>query len=57
MLRARCLHERDGRDIGSRNDAVLRTAELPQGTHSVMMETHRFALFDAVQKFLDEGGR
>jgi hypothetical protein len=21
-----------------------------------MMETHRFALFDAVQKFLDEGG-
>jgi len=30
--------------------------ELPRGTHSVMMETHRFALFDAVQKFLDEGG-
>jgi pimeloyl-ACP methyl ester carboxylesterase len=28
--------------------------ELPQGTHSVMMETHRFALFDAVQTFLDE---
>jgi hypothetical protein len=42
--------------MGSRNDAVLRTAELPQGIHSVMMETHRFALFDAVQKFLDEGG-
>ena len=32
-----------------------RLVELPQGTHSVMMETHRFALFDAVQKFLDEG--
>jgi hypothetical protein len=33
-----------------------RLVELAQGTHSVMMETHRFALFDAVQKFLDEGG-
>jgi pimeloyl-ACP methyl ester carboxylesterase len=32
-----------------------RLIELPQGTHSVMMETHRFALFDAVQEFLDEG--
>ena len=34
-----------------------RLVELAQGTHSVMMETHRFALFEAVQKFLDEGDR
>ena len=33
-----------------------RLVELPQGTHSVLLETHRFALFEAVQKFLDEGG-
>ena len=33
-----------------------RLVELAQGTHSVMMETHRFALFEAVQKFLDESG-
>ena len=38
------------------NAPSKRLIELPQGTHSVMMETHRFALFDAVQKFLDEGG-
>ena len=38
------------------NTPEKRLVELPQGTHSVMMETHRFALFDAVQKFLDEGG-
>lgn len=31
-----------------------RLVELPQGSHSVMMETCRFALFDAVQTFLDE---
>ena len=36
------------------NAPSKRLIELPQGTHSVMMETHRFALFDAVQKFLDE---
>ena len=34
-----------------------RLIELPHGTHSLMMETHRFALFDAVQAFLDEGKR
>jgi pimeloyl-ACP methyl ester carboxylesterase len=33
-----------------------RLVELAHGTHNVMMETHRFALFDAVQTFLDEGG-
>ena len=36
------------------NAPAKRLVELPQGTHSVMMETHRFALFDAVQAFLDE---
>jgi pimeloyl-ACP methyl ester carboxylesterase len=36
------------------NAPAKRLVELPQGTHSVMMETHRFALFDAVQSFLDE---
>jgi pimeloyl-ACP methyl ester carboxylesterase len=36
------------------NAPEKRLVELPQGTHSVMMESHRFALFDAVQKFLDE---
>ena len=38
------------------NSPNKRLIELPRGTHSVMMETHRFALFDAVQEFLDEGG-
>ncbi len=38
------------------NSPNKRLIELPRGTHSVMMETHRFALFDAVQNFLDEGG-
>ena len=38
------------------NAPSKRLVELPQGTHSVMMETCRFALFDAVQTFLDEGG-
>jgi pimeloyl-ACP methyl ester carboxylesterase len=38
------------------NAPSKRLVELPQGTHSVMMETHRFALFNAVQEFLDEGG-
>ena len=37
------------------NAPSKRLIELPHGTHSVMMETHRFALFEAVQKFLDEG--
>ena len=38
------------------NAPSKRLVELPQGTHSVMMETCRFALFAAVQTFLDEGG-
>jgi pimeloyl-ACP methyl ester carboxylesterase len=38
------------------NSPGKRLVELAQGTHSVMMETHRFALFDTVQAFLDEGG-
>jgi pimeloyl-ACP methyl ester carboxylesterase len=37
------------------NAPEKRLVELPQGTHSVMMETHRVALFEAVQAFLDEG--
>jgi len=32
-----------------------RLIELPQGTHAVMLETSRFALFEAVQAFLDAG--
>jgi pimeloyl-ACP methyl ester carboxylesterase len=31
-----------------------RLVELPAGTHSLMMETQRFTLFDAVQRFLDQ---
>ncbi len=38
------------------NSPGKRLVELPQGTHSVMMETNRFDLFEAVQTFLDEGG-
>jgi pimeloyl-ACP methyl ester carboxylesterase len=37
------------------NSPGKRLVELPAGTHNVMMETNRFALFEAVQKFLDEG--
>ena len=38
------------------NSPDKRLVELARGTHSVMMETSRFALFEAVQAFLDEGG-
>jgi alpha-beta hydrolase superfamily lysophospholipase len=38
------------------NSPGKRLVELPQGTHSVMMETSRLALFEAVQAFLDESG-
>ena len=38
------------------NSPGKRLVELAQGTHSVMMERSRFALFEAVQTFLDEGG-
>ena len=37
------------------NSPGKRLVELAQGTHSVMMEGSRFALFEAVQTFLDEG--
>jgi alpha-beta hydrolase superfamily lysophospholipase len=37
------------------NSPGKRLVELTQGTHSVLMETNRFELFEAVQKFLDEG--
>jgi len=37
------------------NSPGRRLVELPQGTHSIMMETIRFALFETVQDFLDEG--
>jgi pimeloyl-ACP methyl ester carboxylesterase len=38
------------------NSPRKRLVELAGGTHSVMMETNRFELFEAVQTFLDEGG-
>lgn len=38
------------------NSPDKRLVELAEGTHSVMMEANRFELFEAVQKFLDEGG-
>ncbi len=37
------------------NSPGKRLVELSQGTHNVMMEANRFALFEAVQEFLDEG--
>jgi len=39
------------------NSPGKRLVELAQGTHSVMMETNRLDLFEAVQAFLDEGGQ
>jgi pimeloyl-ACP methyl ester carboxylesterase len=36
------------------NAPDVRLVELAAGTHSLMMETPRLTLFDAVQKFLDE---
>ena len=36
------------------NSPGKRLIELTQGTHSVLMETNRRELFEAVQKFLDE---
>jgi pimeloyl-ACP methyl ester carboxylesterase len=38
------------------NSPGKRLVELAEGTHSVMMETNRFELFEAVQKFIDDGG-
>jgi pimeloyl-ACP methyl ester carboxylesterase len=37
------------------NSPGKRLVELPEGTHSVMMEANRLDLFAAVQTFLDEG--
>ena len=34
-----------------------RYVELPEGTHTIMMEKNRLMLFEAVQAFLDEAGR
>jgi pimeloyl-ACP methyl ester carboxylesterase len=39
-----------------KNSPGKRLVELAQGTHNVMMETNRLELFEAVQKFLDDGG-
>jgi len=39
------------------NSPDKRLVELAQGTHSAMMETNRFELFETVQAFLDEGAR
>jgi hypothetical protein len=36
------------------NSPGKRLVELDRGTHNVMMEENRFALFEAVQNFLDE---
>jgi pimeloyl-ACP methyl ester carboxylesterase len=34
-----------------------RYVQLPEGTHTIMMEKNRLMLFEAVQSFLDENGR
>ena len=34
-----------------------RYVQLPEGTHTIMMEKNRLMLFEAVQAFLDEAGR
>jgi alpha-beta hydrolase superfamily lysophospholipase len=31
--------------------------QLPEGTHTIMMEKNRQMLFEAVQAFLDESGK
>jgi pimeloyl-ACP methyl ester carboxylesterase len=36
------------------NSAQRRFVEIKEGTHAVMLETNRMALFEAVQQFLDE---
>jgi alpha-beta hydrolase superfamily lysophospholipase len=35
------------------NSPNKRYVELPEGTHTIMMEKNRLKLFDAVQAFLD----
>jgi pimeloyl-ACP methyl ester carboxylesterase len=39
------------------NSPGKRFVELAEGTHHVMLEKNRFALFEAVQAFLDEGSK
>jgi len=34
-----------------------RYVQLPEGTHTIMMEKNRLMLFEAVQAFLDESGK
>ena len=34
-----------------------RYVQLPEGTHTIMIENNRFMLFEAVQAFLDESGK
>ena len=34
-----------------------RLMQLPEGTHTIIMEKNRMMLFEAVQAFLDEAGR
>ena len=37
------------------NSPGKRLVELAEGTHTIMMEQHRLALFETVQDFLEEG--
>lgn len=39
------------------NSPGKRFVELAEGTHHMMLEKNRFALFETVQAFLDEGGK
>jgi pimeloyl-ACP methyl ester carboxylesterase len=39
------------------NSPSKRHVQLAEGTHTILMERNRFALFEAVQAFLDEGNR
>jgi len=39
------------------NSPGKRAVQLPEGTHTIMMEKNRLMLFEAVQAFLDEAGR
>jgi len=39
------------------NSPGKRYVMLPEGTHTIIMEKNRLMLFEAVQHFLDEGGR
>jgi pimeloyl-ACP methyl ester carboxylesterase len=39
------------------NSPGKRSVELPEGTHTIIMERNRLGLFEAVQSFLDAPGR